>query len=115
MAGSYFFKIVAGEDFDHTMTWLDDDGNPVSLVGYTGAEFNILANEASLLSVTTTPNSNGSVITLGGAAGTVEVFIAAADTAIGAFDNCQYILLLTSAVPRTFALLYGPFAREGIS
>lgn len=104
--------MITGEDFVRTITWIDTDGvTPVSLEGYS-ASLIIENGSGLLLTVTETASENGSALTLGGIAGTISLYIAAADLAIIS-TNCRYRLLLTSPAGIKMALLYGLLAIAG--
>lgn len=106
-AGSYWFRMVKGEDFIRSMTFYDFDGvTPVNLSGYT-AEFRIEVLGQSVVSVT---QDNG--IALGGAAGTITVNIphATFDSATD-FSTAYYALFLDPSNDK-FCLLEGQFTRE---
>lgn len=76
------FTLKAGADTSITMTWLDDNGQPMNLTGYT-MELTIRAfvgSPVALLTLSST-STTGSRIVLGGTAGTIELIFASADTA----------------------------------
>lgn len=84
--------VYQGATFDQTFT-LTVSGSPVNLTGYTAA-MKVRATPAAdaVLSLT-----NGSGITLGGAAGTVAVVITATQTTAIPAGQYLYDLKLTSA------------------
>lgn len=78
MARRYDLKIDQGADFDLTVTWRDSNGTPIDLTGYTAAlqiRRTVDAPDPPLVDL-----ANGSGITLGGVAGTVDIAVPAADT-----------------------------------
>jgi hypothetical protein len=78
MAGKYNFSMFNGETFDKPLTWsqnstpVSQGGPPVDLSGYTAT---MSIGDVTDF-ITTTSSANG-VITLGGAAGTIRLFIPA--------------------------------------
>lgn len=81
--GQFNFTIKAGSDFMIPMTWIQDDGvTPVNLVGYSMALTirAFVSSPVALLALTSSASS-GSRIVLGGAAGTISLIFAHADTA----------------------------------
>lgn len=104
-AGSYDFTIEQGATFTATVTWRDANDALVNLTGYT-ARMQIRSAVTSPTVTLELTDSNGR-ITLGGAAGTVALTIAAADTeAIGA-GTYVYDLELVSAAGVVTRLLEG--------
>lgn len=71
--------IEAGADFDYSLTWTDDDGDPVDLTGYSAR-----SKARSVYNPGAAPlfdlNTVGNGISLGGAAGTVSLHLTAAQT-----------------------------------
>jgi hypothetical protein len=112
-AGVYWFRIVKGEDFNRTVTWYPnstptDLGTPADLTGYS-AHFYVDLNNSPIISVASPAN-----ITLGGPAGTVQVFIpASAFAAVQDFSEASYRLMLTSPSGGISCLLTGQFTKEG--
>jgi hypothetical protein len=97
-AATYNLAIEQGATFSAQITWNDSDGDPVDLTGYT-AELDIRSGPASdteLLELT-----NGSGLTLGGAAGTVDIVITAAQTSALPAGRLAYDLLLTTGSTKT--------------
>ncbi|MDR6389252.1 hypothetical protein [Paraburkholderia phenoliruptrix] len=78
--GSFSFTIKQGGDFSLSLTWLDDNGAPMNLTGYSMAMS--IARGVGLTPMLTVSSaaSTGSRIVLGGTAGTIDVIIADADT-----------------------------------
>lgn len=79
--GSYSFTIKQGSDFSLSMTWLDDNSNPMNLTGYSMSMAIARGVGLTPLLTITSAASTGSRIVLGGTAGTIEIIIADADTA----------------------------------
>src|SRR5215472_1882823 len=95
--------------FSLLITWLDENGSPVDLSGYSAAMQVRFALGGYLLIELT--NSNG-MITLGGTAGTVLLIISAAKTTLFAPGAYHYDILLTSAGGVATRLLEGSFYVE---
>lgn len=77
LAGIYDITADQGATYSQVFTWKDSDGDPVSLVGWTGRMQirNGRPTESLVLELTTSNDR----MTLGGAAGTVTLTIAASD------------------------------------
>lgn len=75
------FTLKAGANTSITMTWSDDNDQPMNLTGYT-MEMVIRAFVGSPVALLTLSSQSaaGSRIVLGGTAGTIELIFAAADT-----------------------------------
>jgi hypothetical protein len=92
VAGRYNLVIEQGADFARTFTWKDENGDEINLTGYSARmKISQVPGGTEIVSLT-----NGSGITLGGAAGTVAVSIAAAATAAYTFDQALYDLEVVS-------------------
>lgn len=81
-AGSYDFQIEQGATFQRVLTWTDADDNPFNLTGYSGRmmirpTYADIDTGPPILSLT----SPSSGIALGGGAGTIVIFVPAANTA----------------------------------
>lgn len=106
-AGSYWFRMVRGEDFIRSMTFYDFDGvTPVDLTGYT-ASFEIDVLGQSVISVT---QANG--IILGGAAGTITISIPHTTFDSAPDFYAGYYALFLDPSNDKFCLLEGQFTRE---
>jgi hypothetical protein len=104
VAGRHDFTIVTNTDFSRTLTWNDENGNPINLTGWS-AHMQIRSWPApSLLADIST--TAGTII-LGGSAGTIALTIAAAVTATIRPGVAKYDLFLTNLTPATSCLLYG--------
>lgn len=77
MAGVYNLTIEQGATFKRTFFWRDENGNLINLSGYS-ARMKIKQDPTQTTSIISL--TNGAGITLGGAAGTIEVLIPDADT-----------------------------------
>ena len=108
--GRYNFTIYQGATFNPTLTWQDGAGNNVNLTGYTGALMarDKVESEAPFITLTT---ENGG-ITLGGAAGTVALYMSAAATAALDREQGFYDLKLTSGAGVVTRLVGGAIAIE---
>lgn len=81
--------IEQGATFTYPLIYKDSEGTPVNLTGYT-ARMQVRRSKASDVAVLTLTTENGS-ITLGGAAGTINVVASAENTAaitikVGVYD-----------------------------
>ena len=85
MTATYDFTAGQGETFDRTVTWKIDDV-AVNLTGYT-ARMQIRKHTTSASAAVSLTSSSG--LTLGGAAGTVQIVISA--TATAALDPGRYV------------------------
>lgn len=77
MAGVYNLTIEQGATFKRTFFWRDENGNLINLSGYS-ARMKIKQDPTQTTSIISL--TDGAGITLGGAAGTIEVLIPDADT-----------------------------------
>ncbi len=78
LGNNFDITINQGETFQLTLTWKDAAGVVINNTGYTAA---MQVRETYSSSSTVVSLTNGSGITLGGAAGTVAIVISAATTA----------------------------------
>lgn len=108
VAANFDFPIDQGTTLTRIVTWVDADGNAVDLTGYT-ATFKIWASRqvAAAAGATLLSLSNGSGLTLGGTAGTVQIDITAAQTAALSFLTAYYALKVTSGSAVVTRLLEG--------
>jgi hypothetical protein len=79
LAGGYDIVADQGATYSQVFTWKDSNGDPVSLVGWTG-RMQVRSRVPSATTVLDLTTANGGV-TLGGAAGTVTISVSAADMA----------------------------------
>jgi len=89
---TFTLQIPKGATFDVTLTWKNADRTPKNLTGYT-AKLQVRESIGStlLLEMST---SNGKII-LGGAAGTIQLLLSAAETAALTWDEGIYDLFIT--------------------
>ena len=87
--------IEQGATFRRTFTWLTGTPSaPVNLTGYS-ARMQIRKTTASSAVYATLTSANGGIV-LGGAAGTIELFISAVDTAAYSWSTGVYDLELVA-------------------
>ena len=89
MAGKYDFTIEQGATFKRTVTWRDAND---ALVNLTGATAKMQIKDRGVLVKELT---NVAGLTLGGALGTIQIAITAADTTLFDFDSADYDLEVT--------------------
>jgi hypothetical protein len=110
MAGSYNFAIFSGEDFDRVLTWsasavpVSQGGTPVDLTDYSAS----MSINGVIDFVTDDSSSNGQ-IQLGGADGTVRMYIPAAIAAQFINSAPLFRLFVTASSGETSCLLDGTF------
>jgi hypothetical protein len=110
LAGGYDIVADQGATYSQVFTWKDSAGDPVSLVGWTGRmQVRDLTPTDTLVLELTTSNDR---MTLGGAAGTITLSVAASDMAD--VDSGRYVydleLVNGSTVER---LVMGNFTVRG--
>lgn len=104
-AAVYDLFIEQGATFVKTITWKDSAGDPVNLTGYTARmQFRSSVNSSTVLATATTENGR---ITLGGAAGTIDIEFDEAYTTSFQFVSAVYDLELESATGFVTRLLEG--------
>lgn len=94
-----------GATWSLSLTWRDSDDDPVNLAGYSAAmqvRRSYRSTSPAVLSL-----SSGSGITLGGAAGTIEVSVAAGTTEDISTGKYVYDLELTSGGGQVTRLIEG--------
>lgn len=99
------FEVEQGATFEHQLTWLDRDGNPVPLDGYT-ARMQVrekITSEEVLVELTT---ENG-MITLGGQDGTIDIEIPDEVTETFTWKKGVYDLELESPAGKVTRLVKG--------
>lgn len=96
-AAIHNITIEAGATFSWRITWKDDAGDPVDLSGYV-ARMQVRRSHSSDATIFALTSAGGG-ITLGGAAGTIDISISAAATAaaITAAMEAVYDLELEAA------------------
>lgn len=102
--GKKDFKLLQGATFEELITWSDEAG-PVNLTGYT-ARMQAREEYESATAFIDINTGNGG-ITLGGAAGTIALFISATNTALITAEHGYYDLELVSPTGRVYRLLQG--------
>ena len=75
---TYDFVIEESVRFDKRITWKDSTGTPIDLTGYTAQM--MIKKRITDTSPVIELNTTNSRITLGGAAGTIDLLISSADT-----------------------------------
>jgi hypothetical protein len=106
MAATHNFVCEQGATFSRQITWLDSNGAPLDLTGYT-ARMQVRATvdaSSALFNLT----SGAGDITLGGAAGTITIAISATATAAVAAGCYVYDLELVDGAT-VYRLLQGEF------
>lgn len=78
-SGRYDIELDQGSTFRRTIVWKDSSGALVNLTGYS-ARMQVRPSMSSSTVTASLTNSNGG-ITLGGAAGTIALYLSAASTA----------------------------------
>ena len=95
-AGNYELTIEQGATFNQIITWQDPAGAAIDITSFT-AKLQVRDTKGSLLlDLSTTPNANGSKLTLGGSNGQITILITATDTAAMTFTTARYDLKLTA-------------------
>ena len=104
-AAVYDLFIEQGATFLKSITWKASAGDPVNLTGYTARmQFRSSVSSSTVLATATTEDGR---ITLGGAAGTIDIEFSDVDTAAFAFVSAVYDLELESASGFVTRLLEG--------
>lgn len=99
MAGRYKILIDQGSTWSLQLTWLDSDGAPIDLTGYSARMQIRPTLESSTVTASLTSPSNG--ITLGGTAGTVTLAMTATQTAAITAGTYVYDVELVSGLTVT--------------
>jgi hypothetical protein len=106
MAGTHNFICEQGATFSREITWLDSQGLPVNLTGYTARmQVRATASAASTIFSLTSPSGG---IVLGDATGTITITIAATATAAAPAGCYVYDLELVDG-STVYRLLQGDF------
>lgn len=104
--------IEQGADFIWNLTWLEDDGvTPIDLTGYTG-RMQVRADYAEssgsvLMTAETTGGGGNGFMTLGGATGTIDISVPAANTTSIHSGRYVYDLELVSGSGTVYRLVRG--------
>lgn len=79
----FAFAIKQGSDFIMPLTWLDDNGAPMDLSGFSmRLSIRTAASAPTILLTLDSASTTGSRIVLGGADGTITLIFARSDTAV---------------------------------
>ena len=97
--------LYRSDNFVHQITWVDDAGEPINLTGYTARmqARKAIGNSTVLMTATDTDG-----LTLGGAAGTIDIELPPSKTNIATVDNV-YDLEVTSPSSFVTTLVQGEF------
>lgn len=106
-AGKHNFLCEQGATFNPIVTWKDESETLVDLTGYT-ARMHVRPTIASAI-ITIQLTTENSRITLGGAAGTIELLITDEDTELLAPGTYKYDLEMVSSIDTVIRLLKGNF------
>jgi hypothetical protein len=104
-AASYNFTIEQGATFEAEIEWRDGSNALVNLTGFS-ARMQIRTSIAAASFALELTNANGRIV-LGGAAGTVQLVLAAADTAALGAGSYVYDLELVHPSGKVTRLLKG--------
>jgi hypothetical protein len=104
-AGTWNIAVEQGADWAATVTW-EADGDPVDLTGYSAA-MQVRKSPGSVAALLELTDAAG--LTLGGAAGTIEITITSAQLSAIEAGDWQYDLELTSASGVVTRVLQGRF------
>lgn len=96
--------LYRSDNFSHQITWLDNDGDPIDLTGYT-AKMEARRKVGGSILMTATESSG---LDLGGAAGTIDIKLIPTQTDIAFRDNV-YDLEVTSPGAEVTTLVQGAF------
>lgn len=104
-AGKYDLVIEQGSTFERKLYWKDEDGNAIDLTSYSAImDIRDKKDDANVIITLSTGNNR---ITLGGAAGTIILTIADADTDDLDFDWAFYDLELKNSSNKKVRLIQG--------
>ena len=109
-ASTYNIAAEQGTDYAATLTYANSGGTAINITGYS-ARMQVRRSVGAPTSVLTLTNASG--ITLGGAAGTVAISIAAAAMATVPAGNYRYDLELVSGAGVVTKLISGDFTVTG--
>lgn len=110
-AGRYNFTIEQQDGFSTVLSW-SPGGILAVLTGFTATLIieNEISGQPPILTLTTTPNANGDVLTLGGSAGTITVTISSTTTSTMSFGDADYLLRIIDPTGKPRRLLQGVFS-----
>jgi len=104
-AGVLDIVIEQGATFNPLLTWRDSEQTPIDLSGYTARlQVRKFYNSPSVILELTTENGG---ITLGGSAGTIQLYMSDTDTSQLALLNGVYDLEVESATGIVYRVLQG--------
>ena len=110
-AGIYDIIADQGSTFSRRITWKDSTGTPINLTGYTAKmQVRETVDSSTVLLELSTTNSR---ITLGGAAGTIDLTASATVMTALAYGQFVYDLELTSAGGVVTRVVQGSFTVPG--
>lgn len=97
--------IEQGADLDKTLTWKDSAGVPIDLTGFS-AEMDIRDSQPDPITLYELSTVNGRIV-LGGAAGTIQLLIPAADSEAFTWTSGVYDFELTDTSSKVRRLFKG--------
>jgi hypothetical protein len=103
LPGLLNLQMYQGGTYVLSLTWTDDSGTPVDLVGYSGSFTAVYSNGNLIIQATTADG----LLVLGGALGTIVLTIPATTTSAFSPGGGQYALLLTSGSGVVYPLVTG--------
>ncbi|MGW4641819.1 hypothetical protein ACWEN6_25095 [Sphaerisporangium sp. NPDC004334] len=112
MSGLYPFTHDQGTTLDRTLTYKNAAGAPIDITGWTGRMQIRSSSGRTLYATLASAGEADGTITLGGAAGTIRLLVAASATSGWQFRLAYYDLELTypsATPPLVRRLLHGPF------
>jgi hypothetical protein len=99
-AGKYSLLIEQGSTLNLSLAYKDSGSNPINLTNYSAKMQvkNTYADSATTtyFTLSSSLDSDGTGITLGGVSGTIGIFISAVSTSAANFDTAYYDLEITS-------------------
>ena len=110
-AGKYNLTIEQGTTLNLDLTYRDSDNNPIDLTGYS-AKMQIKSdyadkNPKTYLTLSSSLNADNTGLTLGGASGSINIFVSAPSSSAINFDSAVYDLEITSITGLVTRLLEG--------
>ncbi len=110
-AGVQDITIEVASSFRMSLTWTDENSDPIDLTGKT-AHMQIRAKvgavDPPMLDATDVADPDtGTILTLGGSAGTVDIFLSSADTALLTGKKAVYDLYIITTAEDKLRILEG--------
>jgi hypothetical protein len=110
-AGKYNLTIEQGTTIDLTLLYKDSGSNPIDLTDYS-AKMQIKSayadkNPRTFLTLSSSLNADNTGLTLGGASGSINIYISAASSSAINFDSAIYDLEITSPTGFVTRILEG--------